>query len=743
MQNQKTMTRKTFPVMGMTCASCAASVTSMINNLDGVSEANVNFASKTVLVDFDPESIKPAQFKKALQSIGYDMVLTEEPTEAYQEVANQNAKSLRKLTINMALAGVLSVPIVLLSMIWMNAPYAMEISAILATPVVFYLGRQFFKGAWMQLKNGSANMDTLVALSTSIAYIFSLFNLVYPYFFENQGLEAHVYFEASAVIIFFILIGKWLEERAKSNTSTAIQKLMTLQPNEVTVIDENGNNRIISIKEVKIGDQLLIKPGQKIPVDGKVTDGHSFVDESTITGEPIPVEKQIGDALTSGTINQQSSLTLEAEKVGDQTFLNQLIKMVQEAQGSKAQIQKYVDRVAAIFVPTVLALAFITLAIWILFGGENGWTYGLLSMVSVLVIACPCALGLATPTAIMVGVGRGAENGILIKDADSLELAHNIDTIILDKTGTITSGKPKVTNELWIDQEATFKTLLIELESRSEHPLASAIVKHLYMSKSDTKPSIQSFTNLPGKGLMATIDNKNYLVGNRKLVTEMRVSIPEELDLEVAKWEMSGETVVYFFERKRIIAALGIADEIKPSSKSAIKELQTLGIETIMLTGDHENTAKSVAEQVGISIYGASMMPQDKGQYIKDLQSKGKTVAMIGDGINDSQALATANVSIAMGHGADIAMDVANMTIATSDLSKLSEAIVLSKKTMRMIKQNLFWAFIYNAIGIPIAAGLLYPINGFMLNPMLAGAAMALSSVSVVLNSLRLKSAKL
>jgi Cu2+-exporting ATPase len=460
-----------------------------------------------------------------------------------------------------------------------------------------------------------------------------------------------------------------------------------------------------------------------------------------LTGEPLPVEKQSESSLTSGTINQQGSLTMIAQKVGDKTFLNQLIKMVEEAQGSKAQIQQLVDKIAGVFVPIVITSAILSLVIWLLFGGENALAHGLLSMVSVLVIACPCALGLATPTAIMVGVGKGSENGILIKNAQSLELAHKVDTIILDKTGTITEGKPAVQNELWIAQDQTFKNILLAIETKSDHPLALAVSKHL-ASDSGERPKVQSLTNLPGKGLMATVENKNYFVGNRKLLDDMKIPVAENINRQILDWEEKARTVIYFFNRKELIAIVGIADQVKNSSKKAISEMKKLNLEVIMLTGDHENTAKSIAKQVGIKTYRSGFLPQDKANFIKQLQSEGKKVAMVGDGINDSQALAQADVSIAMGQGSDIAIDVANMTIISSNLMKITEALNLSKRTIRTIRQNLFWAFVYNVVGIPIAAGLLYPVNGFLLNPMIAGAAMALSSVSVVMNSLRLKYSK-
>ncbi len=733
--------KKTFPVTGMTCASCSNSVESILKSQKGVFQAQVNLASNSVLVDFNPEQIKSKNLKKAVQSIGYDLTLMDNEEDLSAEVDKQKKSAYKKLKLNVFWAGALSLPVMILSMAFPELEYGKVISALLAAPVLFIFGRRFFIGAWKQLKNKSANMDTLVALSTSIAYFFSLFNLFFPSVFLSRGLQPHVYFEASAIIIFFILIGKLLEEKAKSRTADAIKKLIGLQPKTVSVIDQDGKSLETQIKNVKINDLILIKPGQKIPVDGVVTDGNSFVDESTLTGEPIPVEKQSGSSLTSGTINQQGSLTMKAIKVGDQTFLNQLIKMVEEAQGSKAQIQKLVDKIAGIFVPIVISLSLLSLIIWLIFGGENALVHGLLSMVSVLVIACPCALGLATPTAIMVGVGKGSENGILIKNAQSLELAHKVDTIILDKTGTITEGKPSVQNELWFTEDLAFKKTLQTIESKSDHPLALAVSKHLEnIDANETK--VQSLTNLLGKGIMATVDAKNYFVGNRKLLDDMKIAIHTETETKITNWEELSLTVIYFFNRKELLAILGIADQIKATSKTAIAEMIKQNLEVIMLTGDHENTAGSIAKQVGITTFKSGLLPQDKANYVKELQAQGRIVAMVGDGINDSQALAQADVSIAMGQGSDIAIDVASMTIISSNLIKVTEALRLSKNTIHTIRQNLFWAFVYNVIGIPLAAGLLYPVNGFLLNPMIASAAMALSSVSVVLNSLRLKYAK-
>ncbi|MDX9705466.1 MAG: copper-translocating P-type ATPase, partial [Weeksellaceae bacterium] len=506
------------------------------------------------------------------------------------------------------------------------------------------------------------------------------------------------------------------------------------------------------IENVQIGDIILAKPGEKIAVDGKVISGSSYVDESMLSGEPVPVLKEKDEKVFAGTINQKGSFQFKAIKVGKETLLAQIINTVQEAQGSKAPVQRLVDKIARIFVPTVIGIAILTFIIWYFWGGDNGVVQGLLAAVTVLVIACPCALGLATPTAIMVGVGKGAENGILIKDAESLELTKQVDAIILDKTGTITQGKPEVSDVKWHNNDDSTKPILIEIEKLSEHPLADAVVK--YFSTSSTNFSkvsnfgkvegkLDNFNSITGKGAKADYEGTTYFVGNKKLLIENNISIPEELEQQATKWTQEAKTVIWFSDNKNAFSVLAITDQIKMTSIAAIQEIKQMDIELYMLTGDNEATAKAIAEQTGIEHYKAEVLPQDKADFVKKLQQQGKTVAMVGDGINDSTALATADVSIAMGKGSDIAMDVAKMTIISSDLTKIPQAIKLSKQTVTTIKQNLFWAFIYNLIGIPIAAGILYPINGFLLNPMIAGAAMALSSVSVVSNSLRLKWKKL
>lgn len=615
---------------------------------------------------------------------------------------------------------------------------------VITAPVVFYFGRNFFINAWKQAKFGKANMDTLVALSTGIAFLFSAFNTFFPEFWYSRGVHPHVYYEAATVVIAFISLGKLLEEKAKSKTSSAIRKLMGLQPKSVRVIMD-GSEVELSVSQVTIGHIIVVRPGEKIPVDGVVRSGSSFVDESMISGEPIPVEKKADSKVYAGTINQKGSFQFEAEKVGSNTFLAHIIKMVKEAQGSKAPIQKLVDKIAGVFVPVVMSISILTFILWMIFGGDNAFTHALLTSVTVLVIACPCALGLATPTAIMVGVGKGAENNILIKDAESLELAHNVTAIILDKTGTITEGKPVVTDLVWdesVQDNSAYKQLLLSIESRSEHPLADAVSKKL-RNESISPVDVQNFESLTARGVKAAIDRQTYFVGNRKLLDEEQVEISDALNKKATQLQDEAKTVIYFADAKNALALLAIADNVKPTSVRAIKTLLQKGIDVYMLTGDNEQTARTIASQVGITHYKSEVLPADKADFVKQLQQKGKVVAMVGDGINDSQALAQADVSIAMGKGSDIAMDVAKITLITSDLQAIPRAINLSTKTVKGIRENLFWAFIYNVVGIPIAAGVLYPVNGFLLDPMIAGAAMAMSSVSVVANSLRLRSAKI
>lgn len=727
--------KNTLPVLGMTCASCAGSVETSVKNTPGVLAASVNFATSNLSVEYLPNMTNASSLQKIVQSSGYDLLVEDETKqqETLEAIHAQKFKALKNKTI---WAIILSLPVVVIGMFFMDMPYANQIMFAFSTPVLIWLGKDFFINAWKQAKHRSANMDTLVALSTGIAYLFSVFNMLFPEFWHNRGLHAHVYFEAAAVIIAFILLGKLLEEKAKGNTSSAIKKLMGLQPKTVIIIQPDATEKQTAIEDVNAGDIILVKPGEKIAVDGIVTSGTSYVDESMLSGEPVPVMKKENEKVFAGTINQKGSFQFKAVKVGKETMLSQIIKMVQDAQGSKAPVQKLVDKIAGIFVPVVMGIAVLTFIIWLILGGDNSIVQGLLAAVTVLVIACPCALGLATPTAIMVGVGKGAEKGILIKDAESLELAKKVNAIILDKTGTITEGRPEVTGILWLNDDDRAKDILLSIEKQSEHPLAEAVVKHL----DGVQPTTLSlFDSITGKGAKADHNNETYFVGNKKLLAENNITIAEVLLQQAVEWGNQSKTVVWFASSKEALAVTAIADKIKKTSVQAIREMQEMGIDLYMLTGDNEATAKAIAQQTGIKHYKAEVLPQHKADFVKELQQQGKVVAMVGDGINDSTALATADVSIAMGKGSDIAMDVAKMTIISSDLTKIPMAMRLSKQTVATIKQNLFWAFIYNLIGIPIAAGILYPINGFLLNPMIAGAAMALSSVSVVSNSLLLK----
>jgi len=737
-----TKVRTAFPVIGMTCAGCAISVESILKATEGVIDAGVNFANNTAWAEYDSLKTNPTALQKSIQSIGYDLIIDEENSAELQEALQfKNYQELKNRTI---WASILALPVFIIGMFFMDMPYGTWISMILSAPVVFWFGRSFFINAWKQARHGMANMDTLVALSTGIAFIFSAFNTIFPEYWHNRGIHPHVYYEAAAVIIAFISFGKLLEEKAKSNTTGAIRKLMGLQPKTIRILSD-GKEEEIPIIQVIPGQIIVLRPGERVAVDGKVDSGSSYVDESMISGEPIAVLKEEGDKLFAGTINQKGSLHFKAEKVGADTLLAHIVKMVQLAQGSKAPVQKLVDKIAGIFVPVVIGISILTFSVWMLLGGEQAFTHALLTSVTVLVIACPCALGLATPTAIMVGVGKGAENNILIKDAESLELGYKVNAVILDKTGTITEGKPVLTETHWApeikDHDAYLK-ILFSLEINSEHPLADAVIDKL---REDGISGIQldSFESVTARGVKGSYNGIKFFAGNLRFMEEQSIFLTTDQANYVKKKQQEANTVIFFAEQTKLLAIISIADKVKETSKDAIRQLDEMGIEVHMLTGDNEQTAAAVAKEVGIRSFRAEVQPADKAEFIKKLQSEGKFVAMVGDGINDSQALAQADVSIAMGRGSDIAMDVAKITLISSNLQSIPMALKLSKRTVQTIRQNLFWAFIYNIIGIPLAAGILYSYNGFLLNPMIAGAAMALSSVSVVSNSLRLKVLKL
>ena len=629
----------------------------------------------------------------------------------------------------------LSLPVAVIGMFFMDIPLANPIMWLLATPVLGWCGRSFFVNAWRQLRHRTVTMDTLVALSTGIAYLFSLFNMLWPEFWLARGIQPHVYFEASSVIIAFILLGRLLEARAKENTTTAIRKLMGLQPRTVTLV-VNGERREVPIEQVRPGNAVLVRPGERIAVDGRIADGASYVDESMLTGEPVAVRKEPGAKVFAGTINQKGSFTFRAEKVGTDTLLARIIRMVQEAQGSKAPVQQRVDRIAAVFVPVIISVALLAFVLWLLLDPADGLTHGMLALVTVLIIACPCALGLATPTAITVGIGKAAEEGILIRDAESLEAARRIDTVVLDKTGTLTEGRPEVTDEAWLGGDRTPAAVLAALERLSEHPLAEAVVAHL---KEAAPVSVTGFESLTGRGVRGIANGTAYLAGSETLLREQGRQIDPELARQAARWLDEAKTVIWLADERQALGVLAVADTIRESAPQAVRRLHEAGITVWMVTGDNENTARAIAARAGIEHWKSGVLPDGKCAFIRSLQEQGHRVAMTGDGINDSAALAQADLSIAMGGGSDIAIDVAQMTIVSSDLNRIPDAIALSVRTVRTIRQNLLWAFIYNLIGVPIAAGVLYPVCGFLLNPMIAGAAMAFSSVSVVTNSLRLK----
>lgn len=727
---------KVLPVLEMSCAVCAGNVESTVQALSGVEKASVNFAAGTLTVTYNPSVITLEVMQAAVQAAGYDLIVeAEDPVAMQEEKARMHYKILRRNTIG---AWTLSIPLALLGMVFMHVPFGNWIMMVLALAIMIFFGRSFYVNGVRHALKGKANMDTLVALSTSIAFLFSLFNTLCPGFWLGKGLEPHVYYEASGVIIAFVLLGKLMEERAKNNTSSAIKGLMGLQPKTARLVTD-GREEEVPISNLQVGNVVSVRPGEKIPVDGTLLQGSSSVDESMLSGEPIPVEKNAGDRVLAGTINQKGAFTMEATSVGGTTVLAQIVQMVQSAQGSKAPVQRIVDKISGIFVPVVVLLSFLTFVCWLVIGGESYFSYALLSAVSVLVIACPCALGLATPTALMVGMGKGAEQHILIKDAFALENLCKVDTVVLDKTGTLTEGVPVVTDSYWIsDDNIRYLDVLYTAEQKSEHPLASAIL--CWLEESGAKVcEAENFESLTGRGVRIQVEGVTYWVGSQGLLDIFQAGIPEKVRKQIGQWQEDGQSVVFYGQETRLLAVLAISDRIKPTSAEAVKELKKQGIEVHLLTGDGVRTAERVAATLDIGYYKAEVMPNDKEEYIISLQQQGKKVAMVGDGINDSQALARADVSIAMGKGTDIAMDVAMVTLITSDLLLLPGAIRLSKQTVRLIYQNLFWAFIYNVIGIPLAAGVLFPINGLLLNPMLASAAMAFSSVSVVLNSLRLK----
>jgi Cu+-exporting ATPase len=754
--------KATFGVSGMTCASCVNHIEKALNELDGVSSANVNLATEKATVEYIPSKAGMDDFRKAVEGAGYGIrreTVNETLVEpnANTSASNPEAKVLRRKLIVSGVIGIY----MFLTMIseltggsWLPSFFGNKyLLWALATPVQFWAGWQFYKGLWGGLKHKTANMNTLIAVGTSVAYGYSVVAILFPDFIAAGGRGAHVYFETSVLIIALILLGSFLEARAKGQTSEAIKKLMGLKAKTARVV-RNEEEVDIPVEEVLAGDIVVVRPGEKVPVDGKITEGYSSVDESMITGESIPVEKNKGDEVIGATINKTGSFRFEATKVGKETALAQIIKLVEEAQGSKAPIQKLADIISAYFVPAVIGIAAITFIIWFFIGPPPALTFALLNAVAVLIIACPCALGLATPTAIMVGTGKGAENGVLIKSAEALENAHKISAIILDKTGTLTQGQPAVTDVVTVSgfSEADLLSLAASAEQGSEHPLGEAIVtaareKNLRLSKTT------EFNAIPGFGIESRINGHKVLLGNLKLIEERGLHL-NGLESKSVELSEEGKTPMFVSINDNVAGIIAVADTLKSSSEKTVNQLHRLGLEVVMLTGDNKRTAAAIAKQVGIDRVLAEVLPEHKAKEVRRLQEEGKIVAMVGDGINDAPALAQANVGIAIGTGTDVAMEAADITLMSGDLRGLVTAISLSKRTMRTVKQNLFWAFAYNTALIPVAAGVLYLIFGQtgtpeglrfffgdygFLNPVLAALAMASSSLTVVGNSLRLR----
>jgi len=736
----------TIPISGMTCASCVLTIEKTLQSLDGVMSATANLATEKVSVEYLPSLISFRDMKKAVEDAGYTVLELEQDTvDREREARRKEIQTLeRKLYLSASL-GVL----ILLGMFQGFLPFLKDIPKqtmfyilfMLATPVQFWAGAQFYRGFWGQLKHKSADMNTLIAVGTSSAYFYSVLATFFPSFFVAEGLMADVYYDTSVVIITLILLGRLLEARAKGQTSEAIRKLAELQAKTARIL-RNGEEIAIPIEDVLVGDIVVVRPGEKISVDGVVVSGGSSVDESMITGESMPQEKNVGDAVIGATMNRAGTFRFEARRVGRDTALAQIIRLVEEAQGSKAPIQRFADRVAAVFVPVVMGIALLTFVVWLLFGPTPAFNFALLNFVAVLIIACPCALGLATPTAIMVGTGKGAEKGILIKGGESLEEAHRIDTIIFDKTGTLTRGEPSVTDIVALRpySESDVLSVSASCEHGSEHPLGEAIVEKA-RAQGLSLSEAEEFSALPGLGVKATIGGRLVLLGNRKLMDSQKIDV-SSLESEWMRLSEEGKTPMFVAIEGNAAGIIAVADTLKEGSREAVEELKRLGIEIVMITGDNRRTAEAIARMVGVTSVLAEVLPEDKAREVKNLQEEGKTVAMVGDGINDAPALAQADIGIAIGTGTDVAMEASDITLIRGDLKGVVDAIRLSKKTMSTIKWNLFWAFFYNVLGIPIAAGILYPFAHILLNPMIASAAMAFSSVFVVTNSLRLRNFK-
>lgn len=736
----------TVPIKGMSCASCVEHVQKALNDLDGVISASVNFATEKATIEYFPSQAGIRDFKKAVRDAGYEVVEAEKGEDIVEKEQKERQEAYKKLKTKVITGAILTLPVFILmqwdhiglsKIIALPKQINFIIQLILTTPVQFWIGRQFYAGAVSAARHKTTNMNTLIAVGTSAAYIYSVIATFFPFVFEIKGYSAEAYFDTSATIIVLILLGRLFEARAKGQTSEAIKKLIGLQPKTARII-KDGREMDIAVEDVEIGDIVIVRPGEKIPVDGIIKEGYSSVDESMVTGESIPSEKKTGDTVIGATINKTGSFRFEAARIGKDTMLSHIIRMVQSAQGSKPPIARMADIIASYFVPAVLAVALMTFFVWYLFGPSPSFTYAVLNFIAVLIIACPCALGLATPTSIMVGTGKGAENGILIRSGEALEKAHKINTVVFDKTGTLTKGKPEVTDI--ISFGLSNEEILLyasSAEKNSEHPLAEAIIKKATAANT-AMINPDNFQAVPGHGIKAIINHRAVMLGNIKLMQDEGLDITGlEHDLEVLSEQ--GKTPMLLSVDRKISGIIAVADTIKEESVKAVKSLHDLGIGIVMITGDNKRTGEAIARQAGIDKVLAEVLPEDKAKEVKKLQAEGKLVAMVGDGINDAPALAQADIGIAIGTGTDVAMESSDITLIGGDLKGVVTAIALSKATMRNIRQNLFWAFAYNVILIPVAAGVLFPFFGLLLNPMLAAAAMGMSSVTVVTNALRLR----
>lgn len=738
--------KKTFSIKGMHCASCVGIIENSLKKVDGVSEVIVNLATEKATVVYDETKVTDEKLSSAVSNVGYQALINEEikTEDEEQKEKQKELHSLRtKVIISLILGGLI---------LWGAFPGLMKtapmilqnfwVQLLLATPVQFWAGFAFYRATISAIKHRTANMDTLVVIGTTVAYGYSIFVTIFPQIVVKIGIEPMPYFDTTAIIIGLILLGRYFEAKAKAGTSEAIKKLIGLQAKTARVL-RNNKEVDVPINEVIIGDIIRVRPGEKIPVDGIIIEGESSIDESMITGESMPTDKTKGDIVVGATMNKTGTFTFKATKIGQETMLAQIIKLVQEAQGSKAPIQRLADLVSSYFVPVVIMLAILTFAVWYIFGPAPTLLFAILNTVAVLVIACPCAMGLATPTAIMVGTGRGAEHGILIKDAESLEIAHKINTIIFDKTGTLTKGEPEVTDVIPINSISKDELLKIagSIEKGSEHSLAEAIIKETEAKKL-VLSKVEKFQAIPGHGVEGVVDGKRVVFGNKRLMDKEAIDISMAMD-NISEMENNGKTVMMIGIDNKLVGLIAVADIIKESAKEGLIALQKLNIEVVMITGDNQRTAKAIGQKLGITRILAEVLPDQKEIEVRKIQAEGKVVAMVGDGINDAPALATADVGIAMGSGTDVAIEAADITLINKDLKSVATAIILSKKTMKTIRLNLFWAFGYNVILIPVAMGALYPFFHILLSPIFASVAMATSSISVVLNSLFLKRKKI